>query len=55
MCNVSDSKKKIVKSVGTETPDGKVIKSVREGESYKYLRVLEADRFFGEGDEAESL
>ena len=48
-------KRKIVKSVGTETPDGKVVKSVREGESYKYLRVLEADRFFGELDEAESL
>ena len=30
-------KRKIVKSVGTELSDGKVIKSLRESESYKYL------------------
>ena len=29
-------KGKIVKSVGTELPDGKVIKSLQEDESYKY-------------------
>ena len=29
-------KGKIVKSVGIELPDGKVIKSLQEGESYKY-------------------
>ena len=34
----------IVKSVGIELPDGRVIKSLQEGESYKYLRILEADR-----------
>ena len=34
----------IVKSVGIEFPDGKIIKSLREGESYKYLGILEADR-----------
>ena len=26
-------------------PDGKVIKSLQEGESYKYLGILEADKF----------
>ena len=39
---------KIVKSVGKELPDGKVIKSLQEGESYKYLGILEAERFLGE-------
>ena len=34
----------IVKSVGIEFPDGKIIKSLREGESYKYLGILEVDR-----------
>ena len=29
-------KEKIVKSVGIEIPDGKVVKSLQEGESYKY-------------------
>ena len=38
-------KEKIVKSVGIELPDGKVIKSLQEGESYKYLGILEADKF----------
>ena len=32
-------KGKIVKSVGIELPDGRVIKSLQEGESYKYLRI----------------
>ena len=41
-------KGKIVKSVGIELPYGKVIKSIQEGESYRYLRILEADRFLGE-------
>ena len=41
-------KGKIVKSVGTELPDGKIIKSLQEGESYKYLGVLEADKFLEE-------
>ena len=27
---------------------GKVIKSLQEGESYKYLGILEAERFLGE-------
>ena len=31
---------KIVTSVGIELPDGKAIKSLQEGESYKYLRIL---------------
>ena len=30
-------KGKIVKSVGIELSDGKFIKSLKEGESYKYL------------------
>ena len=42
-------KGKIVKSVGIKLPDGKVIKSLQEGESYhQYLGILEADRFSGE-------
>ena len=41
-------KRKIVKSVGIELPDGKVMKPLEEGESYKYLGILEADRFLGE-------
>ena len=41
-------KGKIVKSVGIELPDGKVIKSSEEGESYKYLGILEADKFLEE-------
>ena len=41
-------KGKIVKSVGIELPDGKVIKSLQEGESYKYLGILEADKFLEE-------
>ena len=38
-------KGKIVKSVGIELPDGKAIKSLQEGESYKYLGILQADKF----------
>ena len=41
-------KGKIVKSVGIELPDGKVIKSFQEGESYKYLGILEVDNFLEE-------
>ena len=41
-------KGKIVKSVGIEFPDRKVIKSLQEGESYKYLGILEADKFLEE-------
>ena len=41
-------KGKIVKSVGIELPDGKVIKSLQEGESYKYLGILETDKFLEE-------
>ena len=39
---------KIVKSVGIELPDNKVIRSLQEGESYKYLGILEADKFLEE-------
>ena len=38
-------KGKVVKSVGIELPNGKVIKSLQEGESYKYLGILQADKF----------
>ena len=38
-------KGKIVKSVGIELPDGKVIKSLQKGESYKCLGILEVDKF----------
>ena len=41
-------KGKIVKSIGVELPGGKVIKSLPEGESYKYLGILEADKFLEE-------
>ena len=41
-------KGKIVKSVGIELPDGKIIKSLQEGEIYKYLGILEADKFLEE-------
>ena len=41
-------KGKIVKSVGMELPDGKVIKSLQESESYKYLGILEVDKFLEE-------
>ena len=41
-------KGKIVKSFGIELPDGKVIKLLQEGESYKYLGILEADKFLEE-------
>ena len=41
-------KGKVVKSVGMKLPDDKVIKSLQEGESYKYLGILEADKFLEE-------
>ena len=41
-------KGKIVKSVGIELPDDKVIKSLQEGESYKYLGILVAEKFLEE-------
>ena len=41
-------KGKILKSVGIELPDGKVIKSLQEGESYKYVGILKADKFLEE-------
>ena len=37
-----------MKSVGIELPDVKVIKSLQEGESYRYLGILEADKFLEE-------
>ena len=40
-------KRKILKSVGIESPDGKVNKSPQEGRNYKYLGILEADKFLG--------
>ena len=39
---------KIVKSVVIEFPDGKVIKVLQEGESYKYLGILQADKYLEE-------
>ena len=41
-------KGKTVESVGIEFPDGKVIKSLQKGESYKCLGNLEADKFLEE-------
>ena len=37
-------KRKTVESVGIELPDSEVIKSLQEGECYKYLGILEADK-----------
>ena len=37
-------KENIVKSVGMEVADGKVIKFLEEGESCRYLGILEADK-----------
>ena len=48
MCYVSKGERKTVKSVGIESPDGKVIKSLQEGESYKNLGILEAYKFLDE-------
>ena len=41
-------REKIVKSVDIELPDGKVITWLQEGESYKYLEILEADKHLEE-------
>ena len=41
-------KGKIVKSVGIELPGRKVIKSLQEGESYKCLGILQANKFLKE-------
>ena len=41
-------KGKTVKSVVIELADGKVIKSLQENESYKYLGISEADKFLEE-------
>ena len=37
-----------MKSVGIELLGGKIMKSLQGGESYKYLGILEADKFLGE-------
>ena len=41
-------KGKIVRSVGIELLDCKVMKSLQEGESYKYLGIFEADKLLDE-------
>ena len=41
-------KGKIVKSDDIQFPNDKVIKSLEEGESYKYLGVLEVDEVIGQ-------
>ena len=41
-------KGKIAKSVGKELPDGKLIKSLQEGESCRYLGILQPDKFLEE-------
>ena len=40
--------RKIVKSVGIKLSNGKVIKPSQEGESYKYLGILETDKVLEE-------
>ena len=39
---------KIAKSAAIELPDGKIIKSLQEGESYKYFGILGTDKFLEE-------
>ena len=41
-------KGRFVKSVELELSDSKVIKSLQEDGSYKYLEIPEVDRFLGE-------
>ena len=41
-------KGKIVKSVASELPNGRVIKLLQEGESYKDLGIIEAHKFLQE-------
>ena len=41
-------KGKIMKSVGTEFLDAKVFELLQKGECYKYLGILEADKFLEE-------
>ena len=41
-------KGKIVKPVGMELADDKVFMSLQEGDSYKYLGILEVDKFLEE-------
>ena len=41
-------KGKTVKLLGIELSDGKVIKSLQKGESYKYSGILEGGKFFEE-------
>ena len=48
-------KGKIVKSVGIELTDGKVVKLLQEGESYKYLWNFRGGKIFKRCDEAESF
>ena len=38
-------KGEIVKLVDIELPDGRVIRSLQEGESYKHFGILEVDKF----------
>ena len=40
--------RKIVKSVGIELPDRKVIQLLQEGKSYKDLGILQSDKFLEE-------
>ena len=40
-------------SVSIELPNGTVIKSLQEGESYRYLRMSEADKYLIREDEVE--
>ena len=44
-------KGKIVKSDDIQFPNDKVINSLEEGESYKYLGVLEVDEVIGQWNE----
>ena len=48
MCYVSNGERKDCEVSWYRVPDGKVINSLQEGESYKYFGILEADKFLEE-------
>ena len=48
MCYASNEENKIVKIVQVELSDNKVIKSLQESESYRFLEILEAGKYLTE-------
>ena len=48
VCYASNEENKIVKIVRVELSDNKVIKSLQESESYRFLEILEAGKYLTE-------